>query len=499
MPIPHRSAPVPTPSSPDSLLASPPRARGSRALAAGLAIALAALLAAPAVADGPTPWPHWRGPHYDGTQPEAEPPIRFSETENVAFKVPVPGEGLASPVIWDGVVYLLSAVAANADDLARSQAVARERMEKQEWPPAVQPVPQKFTVLAYSAETGELLWSRVASEHVPHETHYLDASWASATPATDGEHLYAHFGSNGTYAYTLDGELVWQKDLGDMTTRNGFGEGTSPVLWQDLLLIAWDHEGDSFLVALDKATGEERWRQARPEERSSWVTPLVVDPDGEGEMAPQIVLPGTGRSRGYDARTGEELWSLGGMTTNTIPSPVARNGVAIMMSGFRGTVLQAVDLRTASGELEGDPAVRFTFDRHTPYVPSPVLLGDHLCFIKHNKNGFTCLDADTGEVRFTEVRLPGIQNVYASPVATDDRIYVFDKDGTATVVKKSFELEILAENQLDEAVDSTPAIYGDALYVRSRHHLYRIAETGAERSAEAEETGARSEQPADDR
>ena len=440
---------------------------------------MAALLwgTAPALADAPTPWPQWRGPHFTGHQPDADPPIRFSETENVRFKVPVPGDGLASPIVYDGVVYLLTADAADAEAAAASHKKAAEKMEKREWPPAVEPVAQAFKLLAYSAETGELLWERTASEHVPHETHYLDASWASATPITDGERIYAHFGSNGTYVYSMDGELLWKKDLGDMTTRNGFGEGTSPLLWQDLLFIPWDHEGDSFLVALDKKTGDEVWRVARPDEASSWVTPIVVDPDGGGEAAPQLVLPGTGKSRGYDARTGTELWSLAGMTKNTIPSPVAHDGKAYLMSGFRGTVLQAIDLEKAKGDLADSPAVAFTFDRHTPYVPSPVLIDDNLCFIKHTKNVFTCLDADTGEVRFTEVRLPGIQNVYASPVAAGDRIYVFDKDGSATVVKNGSTFEVLAENQLDEAVDATPAIYGDSLYVRSRHHLYRIAET----------------------
>ena len=428
-------------------------------------------------ADGPTPWPQWRGPEFNGYQADGDPPLEFSETKNLRFKKAVPGAGLASPIVYDGVVYLLTAEAADAAAEEASRLKAAEKAEKKEWPPAVEPVAQAFKLLAYSAETGELLWQRTASEHVPHESHYLDASWASATPATDGERIYAHFGSNGTYVYAIDGELLWKKDLGNMTTRNGFGEGTSPLLWQDLLIIPWDHEGDSFLVALDKKTGDERWRVARPDEASSWVTPIVVDPDGAGDAGPQLILPGTGKSRAYDPRTGAEIWSLGGMTKNTIPSPVSRHGKVYMMSGFRGTVLQAVDLKQAKGDLTDSPAVAFTFDRHTPYVPSPTLIDDNLCFIKNTKNVFTCLDADTGAVRFTEVRLPGIQNVYASPVGARDRIYIFDKDGSAVVVKNGAAFEVLAESQLDEPVDASPAIYGDSLFVRSRGHLYRFAET----------------------
>ena len=442
-----------------------------------LLVALSLSSSTPLLADdAPTPWPQWRGPYFNGTQLDATPPLHFSEDHNVRFKVEVPGEGLASPIVYDGVVYLLTSEAASAEDQTASQQAAQAKADAEEWPPSVDPVAQSFQVLAYSADSGELLWRRVASQHVPHESHYLDASWASATPITDGTHLFAHFGSNGTFAYTLDGTLVWKKDLGDMSTRNGFGEGSSPVLWQDLLLIPWDHEGDSFLVALDKSTGEERWRTPRPEERSSWVTPIVVDPDGDGELAPQLVLPGTHRSRGYDPRSGAELWSLGGMTFNTIPSPVARGGVVYLMSGFRDNALQAIDLRRAKGPLEGSDAILFTHDRHTPYVPSPVLYDDNLCFIKHNKNGFTCLDAASGEVRFTEVRLPGVQNVYASPVAAAGRIYVFDKGGAVAVVRNGPTFEVLAENRLDEGVDATPAIYGDSIYVRSRHHLYRLTE-----------------------
>lgn len=443
------------------------------------------VLPTPAVADSPTPWPQWRGPHFNGTQPEADPPIEFSEDHNVRFKVAVPGEGLASPIVYDDVVYLLTAEAASSEALQQSQDAAQKKLDNQEWPPSVDPVAQAFKVLAYSADDGELLWQRTATQHVPHESHYLDASWASATPATDGTHLVAHFGSNGTFVYTLDGKLLWAKDLGDMTTRNGFGEGTSPLIWQDLLLIGWDHEGDSFLVALNLADGDEVWRVERPEARSSWATPLVVDPDGDGPSAPQLVLPGTDKSRGYDPRTGRELWSLGGMTMNTIPTPVAHDGRAVLMSGFRGNVLQAIDLRRAEGALEESPAVVFTHDRHTPYVPSPVLYGDNLCFLKGTNNGVTCLDAASGEVRFTEVRLPNVRNVYASPVAADGRIYVFGKSGAATVFKNGPRFEVLAENKLDEAVDATPAIYGDSLYVRSRHHLYRLADDPIEAAPES--------------
>ena len=259
-------------------------------------------------------------------------------------------------------------------------------------------------------------------------------------------------------------------DLGDMTTRRGFGEGSSPALYGDALVINWDHEGDSFLVALDKRTGEELWRTARPGEVTSWSTPLVVEHDGK----PQIIVSSTGYSRGYDFATGEELWRLSGMTVNSIPTPVHRDGIVYLASGYRGNMLQAVDLAKAEGDLEGTAAVRWQYERDTPYVASVLPYGDQLYFIKHLRNIFSSLDAATGEHHFT-ARLPGIRNVYASPVAANGRIYVFDRGGATVVLAHGKDLEVLAKNKLDDGIDATPALVGGEMYVRGRHYLYAIS------------------------
>jgi outer membrane protein assembly factor BamB len=426
-------------------------------------------LAGSAVAE--SSWPAWRGPAGNGVSPDGDPPIEWSESSNIRFKVEIPGNGLAAPIVWKDRVFVLTAVAVDEESYEESQAAAAGKSEAGEWPPSVEPVKQQFKVLALSRKDGSLLWERVAAETQPHESHYLDASWASASPVTDGKRLIAHFGSNGTFAYDLDGKLLWAVDLGDMTTRNGFGEGSSPVLYEDRVVINWDHEGDSFLVTLDAGTGEIVWKVDRPDEVTSWSTPLVLEVAGK----PQIVVAATGKSRGYDLKSGRELWSLGGMTVNAIPTPVYRDGVVYLTSGFRGNMLQAVSLADAGGALEDSEALLWTHDRHTPYVPSPVLLDDGLYFLKQFKNIFTQLDASSGEVRYTEQRLPGIHDVYASPVAAAGRIYVFDKDGHAVVVKHGIEFEVLAQNELDEGVDASPAIAGDELFVRGRRHLYCIA------------------------
>lgn len=443
-------------------------------------ILLAACLACPVVVadaadlDAARQWGNWRGPLHTGEAPHADPPVTWSETENLRFKVAIPGRGLASPVVWGDRVFLLSAVPADTAAYASSQEAAAAKAERQEWPPSVEPVRHRFVVQARSREDGRLLWERTAIETVPHESHYLDSSWASGSPVTDGRRVIAHFGSFGTYAYDLDGEPLWSVDLGDMTTRNGFGEGASPALHGDTVVINWDHEGDSFLVALDADSGEERWRVARPGEPTSWATPLVVRHGGRD----QVVVPGTGRSRGYDLATGKELWSLEGMTVNTIPSPLERDGVVYLTSGFRGNMLQAVALAGATGDLAGTEAVRWTYDKDTPYVPSLALVDDRLYMIKHFKDILTAMDADDGSVLY-KTRMPGIANVWASPVAADGRVYVFDRGGAALVFAHGDAFEVLAENRLDEGTDATPALVGDDLFLRTTGHLYRIGPTGA--------------------
>ncbi len=224
-------------------------------------------------------------------------------------------------------------------------------------------------------------------------------------------------------------------------------------------------------MALDAATGAERWRAERPSEVTSWATPLVVEVEGRA----QVVVPATGKSRGYDLATGEELWTLGGMTVNTIPTPLALGSVVYLASGYRGQVVQAIDLAKAKGDLADSEALLWTHERHTPYVPSAVLDGERLCFIKQFKNIYTCLDAASGEVRFTEQRLPGISNVYASPVVAAGRIYVIGRDGAAVVLRAGDSFEVLAENQLDDDFDASPAIAGKELFLRGRRYLYKIA------------------------
>ncbi len=427
-------------------------------------VCLVALLALPLVSaaepagDAELYWPQWRGPAATGVAPHADPPLSWSETENVRWKVPVPGRGHGSPVVWADRLFVLTSVAAESGGAGDSGGVTPSGS-------------RSFKILALDRGTGATLWERTAVAEAPHEGTHPDGSWASASAVTDGEVVIAHFGSRGLFAYDFEGELLWSKDLGDMTTRRGFGEGSSPVLAGGALVVNWDHEGDSFIVALDRRTGAELWRRERGEV-TSWATPLVVE--HEGRL--QVIVNATERVRAYDLETGESLWEAGGQTVNVIPSPVHRDGIVYATSGFRGSALKAIRLSGATGDLTGTEAIVWSHDRDTPYVPSPLLYGDQLYILKSNSGILTGLSAETGEVLFGPERLPGIEGVYASPVGAAGRVYIVGRGGDTVVLRHGDVFEVLATNTLDDDFSASPAVAGDAIYLRGAEHLYCLAQ-----------------------
>jgi outer membrane protein assembly factor BamB len=328
---------------------------------------------------------------------------------------------------------------------------------------------QEFVVMAVGRDDGGLRWSRRVRAEAPHEGTHADGSYAGGSVATDGERVYAYFGSRGLYALDLEGRPLWEKQLGRMRTRNAFGEGASPALHADTLVVNWDNEDADFILALDARTGRERWRRER-DEPTTWATPHVVEQGGRA----QVVVGGTNRVRSYDLLTGEQLWEAPGLTMNVIPSPVSADGLVYAMSGFRGNALRAVRLADARGVLTGPPGLAWSYERDTPYVPSPLLYRGALYFLKSNSGVLTCLDARSGEPRYTQ-RLDAVPNVYASPVAADGRIYVLGRDGGAVVLAEGAQPRVLATNRLEDGFDASPAIVGEELYLRGIRHLYRIS------------------------
>jgi outer membrane protein assembly factor BamB len=339
---------------------------------------------------------------------------------------------------------------------------------------AIQPrAPHRFVVLAIDRQTGKTVWERTAREAAPHEASHPDnGTWASSSAVTDGEHVIAFFESQGLFAYDMDGTLVWQKDLGDKNMRNEFGEGTTPALHGNRLVVVWDHfvPGASFIVALDKRTGTEIWR-AKRDEIDTWATPLVIEQGGRA----QVIVNGMNRLRSYDLETGAIVWEAPGTTMNPIPSPVAADGMVFVTSGFRGNNLKAVRLADARGDISTSGAIVWSIDRDTPYVPSPLLYDGILYILKTNSGILSAFDAKTGTPHYQVQRLDGMGEVFSSPVGAAGRVYITDRNGVTLVLRNSPTFEVLAKNTLDDGVDASPAMVDQTMYIRGYRNLYAIA------------------------
>ncbi len=393
----------------------------------------------------PTYWPRWRGPESTGVAPDTHPPLEFGENSNLDWKLAVPGEGSSTPIVWGERLFMLSAEPSGEGHPDGSF---------------------DFNVICVDRTTGEIAWVKTARREVPHEGHHKDHGFASHSPVTDGEHLYVHYGSRGIHCFDLEGNRIWERDLGKMETRRGFGEGSSPALYKGKLFVNWDHQGDSFIFALDAASGETIWKKTR-DEVTSWSTPLIVEHEG----VPQLVVSATRRVRAYHPDTGDILWETGGQTLNVIPTPVSDFGMIFATSGFMGKSLMAIELGH-TGDLTDTPAIKWSVSRATPYVPSPLLYGDQLYVIDTNRAILSCYDARSGTPNYVQQRLPGLTDVYASPVGADGRVYIAGRDGGILIIRNGPEFEVLAENRLEEGIDASPVVVGHTLYLRGKKHLY---------------------------
>lgn len=432
-----------------------------------LVLASSNLLVADAKQSPPDNWHQWRGPEASGFAAKADPPLKWDDKTNVRWKTAVPGRGSSTPIVWDKQIFILTAIdtgkAADPKDIPKPD--PKFEKDKKTRAPTTY---HQFVVLCIDRQTGKVRWQQMATETVPHEGHHETHSYAAFSPTTDGKHLYVSFGSRGVYCYDLAGKLVWQRqDLGRMETRYGWGEGNSPVLYRDTLFVNFDHEGQSFFIALDAQTGKTKWKVDR-DEVTSWATPLLVEREGKA----QLIVNAAKRVRSYEPETGKVLWECGGQTINVIPSPVRVDDMVVCMSGYRGAFAAAIPL-SSSGDVTGKEA--WKHEQGTPYVPSPMLADGRLYFTSMNTGMLTCLDAKTGKVVFEKERLPGLMSLYASPVAARDRIYFTGRDGTVVVIKRSDKLEVLATNRLGEGVDASPALVGKELFLRGEKHLYCIA------------------------
>ena len=304
-------------------------------------------------------WPQWRGPTWNGVALQADPPVTWSETENLRWKTPVDGKGWGTPIIWSERIFLLTAIALDKK-MAIPDVIPAGTPNINLHPQVVDSwKPQKFAIVCIDRITGKLLWSQTVHEAMPHQGHHRKGGFASASPVTDGQHIYAYFGSFGLYCYDFEGRFVWKKYFEPQAMEDSLGEGSSPALFGDTLVIVVDTERQSYVVAIDKRSGEEIWKQDR-DETSNWTTPCIFTHAGRR----QVVVNGK-TVRSYDLATGELIWRCGGHTAGAIPMPAVGHGLVFTASGWKKDTLQAIALGKR-GDLTGSESVVWSLRRGVP-------------------------------------------------------------------------------------------------------------------------------------
>jgi outer membrane protein assembly factor BamB len=411
-------------------------------------------------------WPQWRGPGGLGISNEKNLPTEWSATKNIKWKTSIAGRGHSSPIVWGNKIFLTTAIEGPA--VPGAKAVKHMDGDKEFLHPDSIGADHKhtFKVICLNAETGKIFWEQTAWEGTPYDNRHRKSSYASSTPATDGKLVYAFFGTEGLYAYDVNGKLAWKADLGKLGTV-GMGTGTSPILYENLLIMQCDEENGaaSFIVGLDKSTGKEVWRTPR-KVQVSWATPILV----ATAQRTELITSGSEAVFAYDPATGKELWRHKGVESNAIPSPVANQEMVFISAGFPAKIVMAIRLG-ASGDLAD--SVVWKYSKGTAYVPSPILYGDYL-YLTTDRGILTCLDAKTGEVKYEGGRIPIPATFTASPVAFDGKILLTSEDGDTFIVKAGPEHQILGTNSVAEPGYASPAIAGRKIFIRGEKNLYCI-------------------------
>ena len=409
-------------------------------------------------------WPQWRGPTWNGVAPKANPPASWSETKILLWKTQISGDGKGTPIIWGDRVFLLTAIAVDKE-MPVPDVIPDGTPNINLHPQVIRSwKPQRFEIICINRMTGKLIWKKTARVAMPHQGHHYKGGFSSTSPVTDGKHIYAYFGSFGLYCYDFNGQLVWKKYFEPQAMEDSLGEGSSPAIFEDKLVIIVDTERQSYVVAINKNTGKEIWKQNR-DEVSNWSTPRIF----MHEKRRQVVINGE-TVRSYDLNTGEEIWRCGGHTASAIPMPSVGHGMVFTASGWRKDTLQAISLGK-KGDLTGSKDVIWSIHRGVPYVPCPMLWGKEI-YLLEDQSFFSCLSAIDGARHYLKHRLPGNLNFSASPVGAANRIYLLSESGKTIVLQRGPEIKVLSINELDEKFYASPSIVGNAIYLRGNKHLF---------------------------
>ena len=415
-------------------------------------------------------WAQFRGPGASGVSANSGLPDAWSAEERVAWKTPIPGRGWSSPIVWDNRIFVTTAIREEGEP---------EAAKKGLYFGGNRPAPKdvhRFVVYCLDLDTGRILWEKEVHRGVPEHGRHVKNSLASETPVSDGERVYAYIGNVGLFCFDFEGELLWSKRWESVPTRFGWGTAASPVLHGERIYLVNDNEQESFLVALDKKTGERIWRVER-DEKSNWATPFVW----ENEKRTEIVTPGTGKTRSYGL-DGELLWEFGGMSSHTIPTPFAAHGLLYVTSGYINTLTRPLfAIRPgATGDITlkekqtANEYIAWCQKKAGPYNPSPIVYGDYL-YVLYDRGLIACYHAQTSEEVYGKRRIGrGATAFTSSPWAYDGKLFCLSEDGDTFVIQAGPEFRLLGKNSLGELCMATPAIVRDGLIIRTESHLLRI-------------------------
>ena len=421
----------------------------------------------------PSDWPQFRGPGSTGVADDPSVPDSWSATRNVVWKTEIPGSGWSSPVVWGDRIFLTSVISAVAPETPKKGLYFggnRDGIPSDE---------HRWMVYAVDWKSGKIAWEREVHRGAPASSHHLKNTYASETPVTDGEFVYAYFGNLGLFVFDMDGKPIWSQSWGPFHTRYGWGTAASPALYKDRIYVVNDNDDRSFLAALDKHTGKQIWRVER-DEASNWSTPYIWENDRRTE----IITSGTRKIRAYDL-DGKLLWELGGMSSIVIPTPFAQGGLLYLASGYVNDTVRPVyavrpgasgDISLKEGET-GNEYIAWYQRQGGPYNPSPLVYGDYY-YTLLDRGIFTCHDARTGREIYGKQRIdPEASAFTASPWASNGKIFALSEDGDAFIIQAGPEFKVLGKNSLDEMCMATPAIARGSLIIRTATKLYRIGRT----------------------